>query len=391
MQAERVIRKHVAIIHAYSLMSALQRKVVNILLSEAINQEDSRCFDNSIAVEHTVSFKHVADAANFNSNNTQYLKEAIDGLASLKIEWNLLKDKIPTNISFLNLRVLHGAPTFYQDGSFNYSFHKVMLGLVKNPAIYGTIDLELQSDFDSKYAHSLYENSTRFVNLHKGKIIQLEMLRKLLGVSGNKYTTLKEFTRNVLRPSLEEVNDRANFTVDLESMKSGRKVIGYNMSVKQKVKVRKTTPNDFKETKEIVHEVKSNFPTINDNMLTNLLNEYSDEYILEKIHYTKAHTKKDTHGFYPVPYFISAIKYDYKDPALTENSEGSVASTAAATADEWEIQLLDLNADLLHWKKNLTHAQKNSCEKMIENFQSIIKVTENKIKTHLERRATQER
>jgi len=40
------------------------------------------------------------------------LKEAVDGLASIKIEWNLLKDKVPADISFLNLRILHGAPTF---------------------------------------------------------------------------------------------------------------------------------------------------------------------------------------------------------------------------------------------------------------------------------------
>ena len=71
----------------------------------------------------------------------------------LKNEWNLLKDKVPTNISFLNLHVLHGPPRFYQDGTFNYSFHKVMLDLVDNPAIYGVVDLNLQSKFESKYGH----------------------------------------------------------------------------------------------------------------------------------------------------------------------------------------------------------------------------------------------
>ena len=36
MLAEKTIRKHVAIIHAYSLMSMLQRKIVNVLFYEAI-------------------------------------------------------------------------------------------------------------------------------------------------------------------------------------------------------------------------------------------------------------------------------------------------------------------------------------------------------------------
>ena len=99
----------------------------------------------------------------------------------------MLKDKAPTDISFLNLRILHGSPTFYQDNTLNFSFHKVMLDLVDNPTVYGTIDVDLQSEFESKYGHALYENSTRFINLQKNKIIQLETFRKILGVQEDKY------------------------------------------------------------------------------------------------------------------------------------------------------------------------------------------------------------
>jgi hypothetical protein len=160
----------------------LQRKIVNVLLYEAIKGNNRVNHESSVAVECHIPFSSLCKAVKFNSNNTQYLKEAIDGLASLKIEWNLLKDKVPTDISFLNLRVLHGAPTFYQDNTLNFSFHKIMLDLVDNPSIYGTLDVDLQSDFESKYGHALYENSTRFINLQKNKIIPLDTFRKILGV-----------------------------------------------------------------------------------------------------------------------------------------------------------------------------------------------------------------
>ena len=39
MLIEKTIKKHVAIIHAYSLMTALQRKIVNVLLYEASKQK----------------------------------------------------------------------------------------------------------------------------------------------------------------------------------------------------------------------------------------------------------------------------------------------------------------------------------------------------------------
>ncbi len=35
MSAEKILRKHVALIHAHSQMSALQRKALNVLLYEA--------------------------------------------------------------------------------------------------------------------------------------------------------------------------------------------------------------------------------------------------------------------------------------------------------------------------------------------------------------------
>ena len=139
MLARGIIRKHVAIIHAYSLMNALQRKIVNVLLCETMN-EDALLANgqDSVAVECRMPLAKVSKLTNFNSKNTKYLKEAIDGLASLKITWNLLKDKVPTEVSFLNLRLLHGSPTFYHDGTFNFSFHKIFLDFIGNPPVYGT-------------------------------------------------------------------------------------------------------------------------------------------------------------------------------------------------------------------------------------------------------------
>ena len=83
--AQAVLKKHVAVIHAYSQMSVLQRKVINVLLHEAINNKPSLIHKNSVAIEYKTSYSILRKKTNFNSNNTQYMKEAIDNLASLKI------------------------------------------------------------------------------------------------------------------------------------------------------------------------------------------------------------------------------------------------------------------------------------------------------------------
>lgn len=382
MFAEKTIRKHVTIIHAYSLMSVLQRKIVNVLLYEAI-KGDGRInnHQNSVAVECNMPFSKLLKAVKFNSNNTQYLKESIDGLASLKIEWNLLKDKVPTDISFLNLRVLHGAPTFYQDNTINFSFHKIMLDLLVNPSIYGTIDVDLQSEFESKYGHALYENSTRFINLQKNKIISLDTFRKILGVPEDKYPSMRELTRNVISPSLEEVNDRANFAVSLDPIRVGRKITGFEVLVKSKKNTIISEVSCIDRENEQIHkEIKSTFGILNESILENIINNYSEEYIQEKINYTKKYAKKERTGFYPIPYFISALKHDYK---FKEEPKPEVSQEKASNDEaEWEKKLFALQAELNHWEKLSGYTKAGDNQEHVKNMQKFVLEAQEKLKQH---------
>jgi len=381
MLAEKTIRKHVSLIHAYSLMSVLQRKIVNVLFYEAVKGNNRVNHQTSVAVECNIAFATLCKAVRFNSNNTQYLKEAIDGLASLKIEWNLLKDKVPSDISFLNLRVLHGAPTFFQNNTLNFSFHKVMLDLVDNPLIYGTLDVDLQSEFESKYGHALYENSTRFVNLQKNKVVQLETFRKILGVPEGKYSSMRELTRNVIAPSVEEVNDRANFFVSLESVKTGRKIVGFEMSVKNKVKSLLTVNQlTLPENEKVNIEIKEAFGVLNNSILENILHSYSEEYILEKIAYTKKYAKKDNVGLYPIPYFISAIKHDYK--FKIEHQPQNTQEKNPDENSEWRNKLQLLQSDLRHWEKLFEYTKKGDNESQINNISNVILNCKEKLKKH---------
>lgn len=381
MLAKKTIRKHVIIIHAYSLMSVLQRKIFNVLLYEAIHANNRINHQKSIAIECNISFSTLCKAVKFTSNNTQYLKESIDELASLKIEWNLLKDKVPTDISFLNLRVLHGAPTFYQDKTLNFSFHKLMLNFIEDPQIYGTIDIDLQSDFESKYSHALYENCTRFINLQKNKIIQLETFRKILGVPDDKYPNMRELTRNVIMSSIEEVNDRANFIVNLETLKNGRKITGFEVSVISK---KKSTVENTQKPNELIgmqKEIELTFGKLSESLLKNIFNNYSEDYILEKIYYTKKHAKKDTSGFYPIPYLISAIKHDYKikqEHQPVHPLKGKLVNQK----NEWQTELTTMQTDLNHWIGLLERAKKNNDQAQVKNIETIILKCEEKIKLH---------
>lgn len=380
--SEKVIRKHVSIIHAYSLMSVLQRKIVNMLLHESLKEYGFLNSQESVAIERRMSLGSLAKAIGFNSNNTHYLKESIDDLASLKIEWNLLKDKAPTDVSFLNLRILHGAPTFYQDGTFNFSFHKIMLALVNNPPIYGTIDLDLQAKFESKYSHSLYENSTRFVNLQKNKIVQLNTFRKLLGVESQKYQTMRELTRNVITPSLEEVNDRASFVVALNPIKIGRKVAAFELSVKDNKRSERMISHNKIDADNLIKEIKQVVGFINDATLDSIFRSYAKEYILEKIAYVKSHAKKESTGLYPAAYFISALKNDYK--SIDQSVEKAETKKLEISDDlkKWGKENQMLQSDVNYWKKMLDYAESANSSTSINHIKQSLNHVEDKLKEH---------
>lgn len=383
MIAEKVVRKHVAIIHAYSMMSVLQRKIVNVLLYEALHAVDKNSVSDSVAVECRMPISALSKEIQFKSNNIQYLKESIDGLASLKIEWNLLKDRVPTNISFLNLRVLQGSPTFYNDGIFNFSFHKVMLELLKNPSIYGTIDLGVQSQFESKYGHALYENASRLVNLQKEKVIELDLFKKLFCVQENKYESMRELRRNVIIPAIEEVNDLAGFTVEAENIKSNNKVIAFKLHVKDKKKITKfhLKKEYDNERGKVLEAINLAFGNINHQILDNILKNYTDDYILEKITYTKSHTKKEHTNLYPTAYFVSALKNDYKVNEKTIVDNENKKSERKLVSD-WNYNLILLKSDLAHWKKQFIEEPKD--QKRKNDLSQIISDIEKKLEEHLQ-------
>lgn len=384
MNTEKVVRKHVAIIHAYSMMSALQRKIFNVLLYEAYHAVDKKEDRDSVFIECRMPLSALSKEIHFKSNNIQYLKESIDEMASLKIEWNLLKDRVPTNISFLNLRVLQGSPTFYKDGVFNFSFHKIILELLNSPSIYGTIDLNVQSKFDSKYGHALYENASRLVNLQKEKIIELDLFKKICCVQENKYESMRELRRNVITKAVEEVNDLAGFTVKIEDIKENNKIVAFKLDVNDKKKITKfhLKKENHNDRDKIVEAITLAFGNIKGQVLDSILRSYPDTYILEKISYTKSHAKKEHTNLYPAAYFISALKNDYQssEKNIPKNNENTSKNKEMT---KWNDELSLLKGDLAHWKK-LFEESKDQRRK--EDTHTIIENIQKKLEEHINRK-----
>lgn len=84
----------------------------------------------------------------------------------------------------------------------------------------------------NKYSIRLYELLKEFEGLGKREF-DLEELRNIL-VLDDKYPDFKDFNKWVLKPTMDEINERTDLIVDFEKVKKGRKVVGIRYTIESK-------------------------------------------------------------------------------------------------------------------------------------------------------------
>src|SRR5580698_11647471 len=83
------LKKHAATIHCSNTLSLLQRKVSNALLYHAYKEL-------MLKDEHEITVKQLCRLIGYQGNNHAAIKDALKGLISTVIEWNLINDETGT-------------------------------------------------------------------------------------------------------------------------------------------------------------------------------------------------------------------------------------------------------------------------------------------------------
>jgi hypothetical protein len=144
--------------------------------------------------------------------------------------------------------------------------------------------------------------------------------------------------------------------------------------------------NDCKEVgsiPKILAVISAEFGKMHDKVLDNIIKSHSEEYILEKIDYTKNKTQKGATGFYPVGYFISALKHDYKSSSAKNKPEPEKAVERPAKEGSWEERLSELKISKAHWQKMLEFAKRSGNPQTITEIEVIVSDCGRKLSLHL--------
>lgn len=301
------LKKHAATIHCSNSLSLLQRKISNALLYHAYQDLLSK-------EEHEINIKQLCRLISYNGNNHAAIKEALKGLLSTVIEWNVVND---TNgmedwsaSSILASVSLKGPVCLY-------AYSPRMKQLLHSPSMFGKINLFIQSRFKSSYGLALYENCIRYRGLPNTKWFDMDLFRKIMGVPDGNYTIFRDFKKRVLDKSIEEVNTYSDLIVEPVIYKEGRQVIKIRFNLKERAKkVRLGATGADTALKE---ELLSQFGLSNE-QAEQLLSEYEEKFIQEKIELIQLSKNYQEGKIQNLPaYLLSALKNNYQVAASQQS------------------------------------------------------------------------
>jgi len=318
------IKKHINAIHCSNNISLVQRKIFNALLFNAYHDLPNES-------QYAISIKFLSELIGYDSHDRKKLKNALMGLITTAIEWNVLDH---TNNDFSKWRASTIiAAAKIENGICIYEFSSIMRELLYRPDMYGRIDMHVMTRFKSGYGLALYENCIRFQGLSNTGWLSLDVFRKLMGIADDSYPVFCDFKKRVLDIALREVNQHSHLRVIPEVKRINKKVtsIRFKLSLKQDAMIHVEHFEDGSKT-ETIKILNDQFGLSSD-CIKDLISEYGNAYTQEKIELIK---NSDNFKCGKVrdlsAYLMDALKKDYK------KSKTSSKLIVEIRDEEWEVK-----------------------------------------------------
>jgi Initiator Replication protein len=167
------------------------------------------------------------------------IKESITRLQKTLVQFNYM-DSLKGDV-WESSQLLGSARLNSRTGILEYTFPDGLAERLLEPALYSYISLRVMYRFESKYALILYEILKRYADRNSAEpywAVKSSQLRDLLGCR-DRLANWKDFRNNALNPAVAEINELAEFTVDVSESRQGRgrgggKVVGVTFSIRRK-------------------------------------------------------------------------------------------------------------------------------------------------------------
>jgi hypothetical protein len=227
-----ILHKPTGTIQIGNPFSLTERKLLNTLIWHA--QEHDHVTDS----EQTLPLSEVFQTIGWTkSKNWEDLKQAVKKLVATAVEWNELGQDRAQSWTVC---------TFLASGKINqsqlkYRLNPEIVSQINRPTLYAKMQLLIQGHFNKRHALILYEFFLDFVSRQQERHlvlegVELKMIYKLLGLEDSAYAEkggYRFFNRDILKPSLREINEYSDLEVSVKPRRRSRAVCALDFSVRR--------------------------------------------------------------------------------------------------------------------------------------------------------------
>ncbi|HAT8251607.1 TPA: RepB family plasmid replication initiator protein [Legionella pneumophila] len=361
------LKKHVNAIHCSNNLSLVQRKLFNALLFNAYP-------DLPYKQQFEIKGKDLYQLIGYNSKDTAKLKEALIGLITIAIEWNVIDCSTGQEKKWKASSILASAEL--SNGVCIYEYSQVMKDLMYQPEIYGQINIELISKFKSGYGLALYENCIRYKGLAQTPWFPLDIFRKLMGVFDGKYQVFKDFKKRVLDVGVNEVNTVSPIRIFPEIERVNQKVTRIRFKLEKNVDESPIPLNNLSIDEELKQLLINTFG-FSTQMIEETYAKYDNNYIREKVEIitqSESFIAGKIRGL--AGYLIEALKKDYKHSKSSKaliNERRKISEAKEKEKKEKQEAQTEryrqyVNKKINNYLTNLTEDQKSDLISEFENY-----------------------
>jgi len=314
--SKELIVKHNEIVEGRYNLTSIEAKIVAKLTS-LIKKDD----DNF--KEHIFKTKDLLTELNLGNKNYSALEDSINKLISRRIELKQGENKKIVT-TFLSSCIYDTSEESRIILRFDPNLKPYFLQLKNNFTKYY---LENVLNLKSFYAIRIYELCKQYEKI-KERTIELEELRIILGIEKTEYKLYGHFKDKVLKISEREINEKTDILIQIEEIKTGRKVsaIRFLISAKKEIKAIKNKEiiENIEEVKEYPEEVLELFNILpfgeqvekRKAELAELLKSHTFDYLKKDIEYCNGQSPAKYWG-----YFIKSVNSGHYSSAELEKAK----------------------------------------------------------------------
>ncbi len=248
---------------------------------------------------------------NYDSRNHSHLKKAIREAQKASVVINIIDSNDQKRDKWASVPML-GA-TAISNGRVIFKIPEELRHQLHNPLGFTYLSLRITAAFNSQYAITLYEKLSALKQQGGSDWFEMEKFKEWIGVSNVKsYDEYKALRRNVIDPSIFQINDISDIFVSLEVKRTSRKISHIRFLVRDNPDGKFVLRMDYRKSiQELYDTLVREFGLSDDNLAKIIENriEWTNERIQMAIEFTRFRIKQVPGKIkYPGIYLMNAIE-----------------------------------------------------------------------------------